>query len=137
MPSMLSLNKVYLDAKHPTIRANGYFTLIAVVRHLNFVFWTFRFYILLFINLLNQMFNIANKSFTLCEVAQVRWLSTMWTLCSFFFNPSPQTFLAGNLTAGRTHFWFLQSIKADIAIKERKLRTLIHSLKHNFNIIEI
>lgn len=65
------------------------------------------------------MFHITYKSFTLGEIAQVRYFSTVWALWTFLFNPCPKTFLASNFTACWTHFWFFESIETDVAVEKR------------------
>lgn len=118
---------LYFYPEHAAIWTNRNLAILTIICHLYFMFWAFLFHFIVFVHSLKKMFDIADKSLAFSEITKRSHLSTMWTFRSFFLNPLPQTFLTGNLTAGRAHFRLFQRLKANITVEKGYLGAGVHN----------
>ena len=76
------------------------------------------------------MFYVVDEPFAICETDQSHRFSAVGALWFGLLDPGAEAVLTGQLGAGGAHAWFLDVLKADVALQEGEILALPGSLHY-------
>ena len=77
-----------------------------------------------------QVLYVVDEPFAVCKTNQSHCFSAVGALWLGLLDPGAEAVLAGQLGAGGAHAWFLDVLKADVALQEGEILALPGSLHY-------